>query len=54
MILELTIEEAKLTKMLLSEELETVNELIKKSSSPDKEELEGQAEIMKRIISKLQ
>lgn len=53
MIIELSNEESKLLKLLLSEELGQVNVLIETSDSNDKEELQAQAEMMKVIIAKL-
>lgn len=53
MIIELTNEESKLLKWLLSEELEQLNVLIDTSDYNDKEELQAQAEMMKVIIAKL-
>ena len=53
MTYELTEKEAKLTRMLLIEELDQVNQLIKKLDANDKKELTKQAEMMQSIIDKL-
>lgn len=53
MTYELTEKEAKLTRMLLIEELDQVNQLIEKSDADDKKELVKQAEMMQAIIDKL-
>ena len=53
MIIELTEKEAKLVKMLLSEEVETINQLIEEVSKADANELNGQVKIMKSVINKL-
>ncbi|MCR5114025.1 MAG: hypothetical protein K6A63_08830 [Acholeplasmatales bacterium] len=53
MIIELTEKEAKLVKMLLSEEVETINQLIKEVNRNDAKELNGQVKIMKNVIIKL-
>ncbi len=53
MTYELTEKEAKLTRMLLIEELDQVNQLIEKSDAKDKKELAKQAEMMQAIIDKL-
>lgn len=53
MTYELTEKEAKLTRMLLIEELDQVNQLIDKSDANDKKELTKQAEMMQAIIDKL-
>lgn len=53
MCIELTKEEIKLTRMLLEEEIEQINELINNSNGNDKEELISQANMMKAIIAKL-
>ena len=53
MTYELTEKEAKVTRMLLIEELDQVNQLIEESDRKDKKELTKQVEIMKAIIDKL-
>lgn len=53
MTYELTEKEAKLTRMLLIEELDQVNQLIEESDANDKKELTKQAEMMQTIIDKL-
>ena len=53
MTYELTEKEAKLTRMLLIEELDQVNQLIEESDANDKKELTKQAEMMQAIIDKL-
>lgn len=53
MVIELTKEEANLTKMLLKEELLQVNELINLEEGEDKKNLIAQALMMKSIIDKL-
>ncbi len=50
---ELTKKEAKLTRMLLIEELDQVNQLIEKSDANDKKELTKQAGMLQTIIDKL-
>lgn len=53
MTYELTEKEAKLTRMLLIEELDQVNQLIEESDRKDKKELTNQAKMMQVIIDKL-
>ncbi len=53
MTYELTEKEAELTRMLLIEELDQVNQLIEESNENDKKELTKQAEMMQAIIDKL-
>lgn len=53
MIFELTEMEVKLTKMLLNEELDQIEELIKEANESDKKDLASQAEMMKSILAKL-
>ena len=53
MTYELTEKEAKLTRMLLIEELDQVNQLIEGSDRKDKKELTNQAKMMQAIIDKL-
>lgn len=53
MTYELTEKEAKLTRMLLIEELDQVNQLIEESNRKDKKELTNQAKMMQAIIDKL-
>lgn len=52
MTYELT-KKAKLTKMLLIEELDQINQLVEESEANDKKELKKQAEMMQAIIDKL-
>lgn len=53
MIFELTEMEVKLTKMLLNEELDQIEELIKEANESDKKDLISQVEMMKSILAKL-
>lgn len=53
MTYELTEKEAELTRMLLIEELDQVNQLIEESDANDIKELTKQAEMMQAIIDKL-
>ena len=53
MIVELTEKEAKLVKMLLSEEIETINQLIEDVNEKDAKELKGQVKIMQNVINRL-
>lgn len=53
MHIELTKDEARLTKLLLEEEIEQINELINNSDDKDKEDLISQVNMMKAIIAKL-
>lgn len=53
MIVELTEKEAKLVKMLLSEEIETINQLIEEVNEKDAAELKGQVKIMQNVINRL-
>ena len=53
MTYELIEKEAKLTRMLLIEELDQVNQLIEESDRKDKKELTNQAKMMQVIIDKL-
>ncbi len=53
MYIDLTDEEAKLTKMLLREEIDTINQLIKEVDKNDAKELKEQVKIMKNVINKL-
>lgn len=53
MTYELTEKEAKLTRILLIEELDQVNQLIEESDRKDKKELTNQAKMMQAIIDKL-
>ena len=49
MTYELTEKEAKLTRMLLIEEIDQVNQLIEESDANDKKELTKQAEMMQQL-----
>lgn len=53
MTYELTEKEAKLTRILLIEELDQVNQLIEESDRKEKKELTNQAKMMQAIIDKL-
>ena len=53
MIIELTEKEARLVKMLLSEEVETINQLIEEVNKNDAAELKEQVNIMNDVINKL-
>ena len=53
MVIELTEKEAKLVKMLLLEEVETINQLIEEVNHNDAAELKEQTNIMNDVINKL-